>query len=293
MRQKQIIKVLIIISIFNVISMSVKFLIGYYANSSAVVADAFHSMTDLLANFIGIIALKLSYKPADDDHSFGHEKIENIASLLVSIVLIYTSITVFSGAIKGFFNPSEIDISITSIILMASTLIINISVVTYERYYGIKLKSEFLIADSKHTLSDIYITIGVVISMIALKMGLPIYLDSIISVVISILIFSSGLKIFLTSTSVLIDTSIIDNNKLEEVIYSFKDVREVHYLKNRGNQVNVYVDFHIMFDKEMSVYEAHEIVEKIEEVIKNTFDYHFIFSIHIEPYIDLYKIKGK
>ncbi len=290
MRQQQVIKVLIYISILNIVAMGIKFGIGLYINSSAVVADAFHSMTDLLANFVGIVALKLSYTPADENHGFGHEKIENVASLLISVVLVLTSIRIFSGAINSFFNPSEIRFSVVSVLLMLSTLVINFTIVIYERYSARKYQSEFLLADSSHTLSDIYITVGVIISMVLIMFGLPAYIDAIISIVISLIIFVTGVKVFLGSTFILIDTSIIDNKEIEAIINSFSEVREVHFLKNRGNQVNVYLDCHILFDKDMSVYDAHKIVDCIEQAIEEKYNYNFIFAIHIEPYIDKLKV---
>ncbi len=293
MRSKQVVNVLIIISVLNLVAILLKFGIGLYVNSSAVIADGFHSLSDLLANFVGIIAIKLSTKPADDNHGFGHEKIENLASLLISLLLIFTSGQLFLNAINNYGSNEVITISNLSLVLMAVTLVINIVIVTYEKRAGERLKSEFLISDSKHTLSDIYITIGVIINMIVIRIGFPAYIDTIVSVIIAVLILIAGLKIFFNATSILIDTSVIDNKQLEKIIYSFSEVKEVHYLKNRGNRVNIYLDFHVMFDRDMSVYDAHEIVEQIEEAIKEAFDYHFIFSVHIEPYVDQYKIKRK
>ncbi len=292
MRQKRIIKVLVVVSILNLISMGVKFVVGYSINSSAVVADAFHSMTDLLANFIGIIALRLSFVPADDNHGFGHEKIENVASLVISFILLFTSTKVFIGAIISFFNPIKLNLSLESIFIISSTLIINVIIVAYEKYSAKILKSDFLDADSNHTLSDIYITLGVIVSLITIYFGMPSYIDSIISIVISIVIFKIGIEIFLSSTKVLIDTSIIDNQKIMEIIAKYPEVKHVHYLKNRGNQVNVYLECHMLFACNMSVLDAHKVVDCIEESIKSQFDYNFIFSIHIEPYLEKFVVES-
>ncbi len=291
MRQSNVIKVLIYISVLNCIALAIKFGVGLYINSSAVVADGFHSMTDLLANFVGIIALKLSFTPADENHGFGHEKIENVASLLISVVLFFTSVRIFVGALSNIFNPVEIRFSIISVLLMLSTLVINVTIVLYERHSARKYKSEFLLADSSHTLSDIYITVGVILSMVLIMLGFPLIIDSVISIIISLIILVTAIKVFLSSTTILIDTSIIDNSEIEEIIYDFSKVKEVHFLKNRGNQVNVYLDCHILFDKDMSVQEAHTIVDCIEKRIEEKYNYNFVFAIHIEPYIDKLKVK--
>ncbi len=291
MRNKLVIRVLLLISILNFTSFFIKLVIGNYVNSGAVVADAYHSLSDLLANFVGVIAIYLSVRPADSNRHFGYEKIENLASLLISLVLFYTGINVLIKAFSGFGSPSEINISITSIILMASTLIINIFVVAYEKRQGKKLNSTFLLTDAAHTLSDVYITIGVVVNMIVIKLGFSVYIDLVVSVVISLIIIKAGLEVFLKAFSVLIDSSIIDVEELEKIIEEFDEVCEVHGLKNRGNEINVYVGAHIMFDKKLSVYHAHEVVECIEEKIRELYDYNFTFYFHIEPYIDEYKVK--
>ncbi len=291
MRNKKVIRVLLIVSVLNALSFLIKLVLGLYVGSNAVVADAIHSLGDLLANFVGIFAIYLSLKPADDNHQYGHEKIETLASLIVSFILLYTGSRVLYTAITSIGMEKQVNISWVSILIMASTLIINITVVVYESNQGKKLKSSFLITDSKHTLSDIYITLGVVASMIVMYFGFPLILDTIISIIIGLIIIKVGLGVFFKSVSVLIDSSIIEVSELENLILSFEEVKEVHYLKNRGNEINVYVEAHIMFDPEMSVYRAHDIVEEVEEMIKEAYDYNFRFYFHIEPYVDKYKLK--
>lgn len=291
MRNKLVIRVLLIVSVLNLLSFSIKLGLGIYASSNAVIADAYHSLSDLLANFVGIIAINLSFKPADHVRSYGYEKIENLASIIISFVLFFTGGRVILNAIESFSKPSDVNINLISIVIMASTLIINITVVLYEKYQGKKLKSSFLITDATHTLSDIYITFGVIANMIVISLGFPIIIDTIISVVIGFIIIKAGLKVFLKATAVLIDSSIIDVEELEKIIYSFDEVKEAHYIKNRGNEITLYVEGHIMLDHNMSVYDAHELIERIEEKISSTYEYNFRFNFHTEPYIDKYKVK--
>ncbi|MFV0424660.1 MAG: cation diffusion facilitator family transporter [Bacilli bacterium] len=291
MKNKLVIRVLLIISALNLLSFTIKFVLGLSVDSNAVIADSFHSLSDLLANFVGMFAIYLSFKPADNNRMYGYEKIENLASLIISFILFFTGSKVVYEAIKSFDSPNEVNITIVSICIMASTLIINSVVVVYETMRGRKLKSSFLLTDAKHTLSDIYITIGVVVNMIVIKMGFSLIIDLVVSIIIGLIIIKTGLEVFLKAISVLLDSSIIETNKLETIINSFDEVCEVHYLKNRGNEINVYVEGHIMFEPYMSVYSAHEVVEKIEERISETFEYNFRFYFHIEPYVDQYKIK--
>ncbi|MFV0499688.1 MAG: cation diffusion facilitator family transporter [Bacilli bacterium] len=291
MKDNKVIRVLIIISILNLLSFTIKLLVGLNINSSAVVADSFHSLSDLLANFVGIFALFLAFKPADDTHLYGHEKIENLASLIISFVLMYTGGRVIYNFVTSINSTSTVTISLGSILIIASTLIINIIVVIYETRKGKKLKSSFLVSDAKHTLSDIYITLGVLINMIMIKLGAPGLIDLIISIFIGVIIIKAGLEIFFKSVSVLIDSSIIDQVELEEFIEKINDVKEVHFLKTRGNEVNVYVEAHLMFDAKMSVYNAHEICNNIEKKVKEKYNYNFHFNFHIEPYVDKFKIK--
>ncbi len=291
MRNKLVIRVLLLVSILNVLSFSIKIILGTLIASNAVVADAYHSLSDLLSNFVGIIAITLSFKPADHVRLYGYEKIENLASLIISFVLFFTGGKVIYNAIMSINSTNEVSISVVSIIIMALTLVINTTVVVYEGRQGKKLKSSFLITDSKHTLSDIYITIGVVVNMIVIKLGFPLIIDVIVSVIIGLIILKAGFEVFFKATSVLIDSSVVEVKELEDIIESFEEVKEVHHVKNRGNEINVYVEGHIMFEENMSVYHAHEIVEEIEQAISEEYEYNFRFYFHIEPYIDQYKLK--
>lgn len=291
MRNKLVIRVLLIVSVLNLLSFSIKLGLGIYASSNAVIADAYHSLGDLLANFVGIIAIKLSYKPSDHIRSYGYEKIENLASIIISFVLFFTGIRVIKNAFVALNNPRDVNIDTISILIMASTLIINISVVAYERYQGKKLKSSFLITDSTHTLSDIYITVGVIINMIVISLGFSSKIDTIVSVAIGFIIIKAGLEIFLKATTILIDSSIIDSDELEKIISNFPEVKEVHNVKNRGNEINLYVEGHVMFDENMTVYDAHELLESIESKIRESYEYNFNFNFHVEPYINKYRVK--
>ena len=281
---KKIKNVLWIILFANVLVALLKIVIGSKIQSSSMTADGFHSLTDGTSNIIGIIGIGLAVKPKDEDHPYGHKKFETLAGLGIAMMLFFVSATIIKEAFTKFFNPTTPNISAESIIVLVVTLIINIFVTNYESRVGKDLNSDILTADAAQTRSDVFVSIGVLGTLIALKLGLPPIIDPIISLVIAGLIIHTGYEIFKDTASILVDKYVLDNNAVLELLKAFPEVKNVHRIRSRGREDDMFVDLHIMVDGGFTVNEAHALSHNIEENIKKTINENAEVIIHIEPY---------
>lgn len=282
---KKISKVLGIILIFNVIVSVTKIVVGLRTQSGSILADGFHSLSDGFNNIIGIVALFFAYRPADENHPYGHRKLEMVLSLGIGVILILLSYNLFNNTILNINDPVDINITLTSIILLAFTIIINIFVTIYELKKGKELNSSFLISDAKHTLSDVYISISVLISSIGIKyLGFSSNFDIILSFIVIIIILKTAFQVIKDAINILSDTRLIDPDQITKLIYTFSEVKDIHMIRSRGLEGYGFIDLHIMVDEDMTVKEAHKLNHDIIDLLRKNIFTELEIHIHIEPY---------
>ena len=250
----------------NIMVAVLKVAIGTIVNSASITADGLHSFTDGSSNIVGLIAIRLAARPVDEDHPYGHKKYETLASMFISIMLLLVSGKIVWDAISKLFNPVLPEISFESIGIIILTLIVNIMICLFEYRQGKKLKSEILISDSMHTKSDIFVSMGVLITIICIKLGLPAIIDSITSIVISGFIINAAYEIFTNSSNILVDKAVVDTDKIKEIVMEFSNVKDAHKIRSRGKEDDMHIDLHIMIDPQMSVQESHELIHDIERM---------------------------
>ena len=183
-----------------------------------------------------------------------------------------------------FVNPGEISITLISLISLILTIGINIFVTIYERRKGEEYNSFILISDSIHTKSDIFISVGVLISLIGIRIGLPQIIDPIISIIISLFILRASYEIFKESIGILLDKAMIGEERIIEILNTFSEIKNIHNIRSRGVENDIYVDMHIMIDANTSTEDAHKLSHNIEREIKNNINPNCQVIIHIEPY---------
>ncbi|MDO5851835.1 MAG: cation diffusion facilitator family transporter [Methanobacteriaceae archaeon] len=172
---KKVKKILIIILFLNFIVAIAKILFGLYSNTLSITTDGIHSSFDGISNIVGIVGLTFAAKPSDKEHPYGHYKIETLTSLIIVVLLFLAGYEVLTSAITKIYNPTIPDITFLSFLVMIITTLVNIGVSYYENKKGKELKSEFLIADSKHTRSDIYASCAIILGLIVMKLGYTIF----------------------------------------------------------------------------------------------------------------------
>ncbi len=286
---KKVKKVLWIILVYNFIVSFTKIIIGISIKSASMTADGFHSFSDGASNIVGIIGVSMASKPKDKKHPYGHKKFEIMASMFIGGMLLMMAFKIILDAISRFTNPVIPLITNESLLALIGTLIINIFVCIYEYKIGNKLNSHILVSDSIHTRSDILVSIGVLLSLICVKFGLSPLIDSIASLVVAGVILLSSYEIFKSTTSILVDSAIIDDKDIENIIKSIDTVRGVHNIRSRGSENDIHIDMHILVDPNTSVEDSHKLAHDIEIKIKEELNENAQVIVHIEPYYENYR----
>ena len=281
---KKVERVLFVILFANLTVALLKILIASIISSNSLMADGFHSLSDGSSNIVGLIGIRFASKPIDKEHPYGHEKFEILAGLFISAMLFYIGLKVILNTIDRIINPITPIISIESLIILIVTLCINIFVSRYEYSKGKKLNSQILICDSMHTKSDIYVSIGVLVTLVCIKLGLPPFIDSIASFAVAGFIFHAAYEIYISNSGILLDKIAVDTNEIETIVLSFNQVKNTHQIRSRGCGNALYIDMHIMTEPEMSVEKSHELIHEIEEKIKIELNKNAHVIAHIEPY---------
>ena len=265
-----------------------KLLYGKHIGSASMTADGFHSLSDGASNIIGLIAISISVRPADGNHPYGHKKFESFASIAIALLLFIVSIDILRGAIDRLSKPIIPEVTPSSFIVMGIVLFVNILVVSYENRIGRQLHSDILTSDALHTLSDIFVSISVVITLIAVRLGVT-WLDGITAMVIAGLILKSGIQILLRSSDVLCDRIIIDPSVITHFVLSIPEVKGCHKIRTRGRKDDIHIDLHLLVDNNMDVQNAHEIANHVENTLKKNIPGVSDVVVHIEPATNILK----
>lgn len=281
-RIKEINKVLWIILALNFAVSIMKLIVGYTIASASMIADGFHSFSDGSSNIVGLVGTALAAKPADEDHPYGHKKFETFTAIGIALLLFMVSTNIIKSGISKLNNPVIPRVDIYSFIVMIITMAINIFVIVYETRAGKKLHSDILVSDAIHTKSDVYVSLSVILSLIAVKLGYPI-LDPIISFIISIAIIKAAIEILLNSSKVLCDAVVVNPEDVIALVSKIEGVLDCHSVRSRGREDDFSLDLHILVDPSMPVGKSHELHHVIEDEIRKHFlGVHYI-EIHIEP----------
>ncbi|MGY3766975.1 cation diffusion facilitator family transporter [Vagococcus vulneris] len=265
-----------------------KITIGSYANSQALSADGVNNFTDTIASITVLIGLKLSRKPADNEHRYGHWKAENVASLVTSFIMVVAGFEVLSKAFKNLVHHElESPEPIAAAVGLFSAVVM-FGVYIYNTRLGKKYTSSSLVAMAKDNFSDALTSIGTAVAVFAATFKLPI-LDQITAIVIGIIILKTAYDIFKESSFYLSDGFDLDLLKqYKEEILKIPTIKEVPVLRGRLLGANIFLDITVRMDPELTVRKSHDIVDEMEKQLQQKFGI-FDIDVHVEPYEGDYK----
>ncbi|MBI4353544.1 MAG: cation transporter [Candidatus Omnitrophica bacterium] len=281
-RWRQIAAVLWVTLLLNWAVALLKLLFGWATHCMVIVADGLHSLSDGTSNIVGLVGISLSKHPADHDHPYGHRKYETFAAVVISFFLFIVSFGVLRESVLGWVRQRTPEVNAMSFALMGLTLCVNLFVVVYERRKAFALKSDLLMSDSWHTLSDVFITLSVAAALVGIRLKVP-RLDALFSFVIAFVIFSTAVRILKRGSDVLCDRAVLDTQKVEHIARRVEGVLDCHEIRTRGRVDDVYVDLHILVDPQMSVFASHGLANIIERDIKREIPGVTDVVVHVEP----------
>lgn len=290
-REKKIYRVTLMGSVVNVILLVFKFIAGILGGSAAMIADAVHSLSDFLTDIIVIAFVRISSKPEDEDHDYGHGKYETLATSIIGLALLMVGLYIFyNGArqIWDVMHGAEIEqpglvaliAAIVSILLKEWTYRFTVSV-------GKKVESQAVIANAWHHRSDALSSIGTAIGIggaILLGKGWAV-LDPVAALVVSVFIVKTALGLLSTSSGELLEKSLPKEveKKIVDIVESEPEVSEVHHLCTRRIGNNIAIEMHIRMPGDISLKDSHTRASNIERKLRQHFGEHTHINLHVEP----------
>lgn len=283
----KITKVLLVSSITNIFLSIIKILFGFIGKCNALIADGIHSLSDLSTDFVAIFGNHLSLKPADKKHPFGHGKTEYITSVIIGIVIILLGLSL----IYNIFNKEIIISNLLMILVSLFTIISKYILSSYIYKKGIEYSNNILIASGKESKADVYSSIFVLISIILMQFSNELsilkYADMFSTIIIALFIIKTGFNILKDNIGILLEEQILDKEYIKgikNIITSFNEIIEIKdlYILRYGPYYKL-VSNVIM--KDLSLTDAHKIIDEIEKKLKEKDDKIKYVFIHMEPQI--------
>ncbi|MDY7024482.1 MAG: cation diffusion facilitator family transporter, partial [Cyanobacteriota bacterium] len=282
-------KVLILTLILNLVVMAIKTVLGLLTGSLSLLADALHSVTDGANNVIGLVANQFASPEPDREYPYGHQKFDALGALAVTVFLSIASFEIVTGAIERIFGEGNpVKISSVELWILLIVLGINIFVAYYERYMGQRLGSALLVADAKHTMSDIWTTLMVIAGLIGVWLGrkynLPKLqaLDVVMAFPVAVLVFHSAWEILQENLPWLTDRMAIPPEKIRALAMRVPGVVNCHNIASRGVVGRqTFIEMHMIVDAK-DVETAHKITEEVEAQLEKYFS-PVRTVIHVEP----------
>ena len=290
-REKEIYKVTLWGSFVNFLLLVFKFVAGFVGNSAAMIADAVHSLSDFITDIIVIVFVRVSSKPKDEDHHYGHGKYETLATATIGIILFAVGVGILVNAVESiidFYNGKQLSApNVWALGAAAISIIFKEALYQYTVYKGKDLNSKAVMANAWHHRSDAFSSIGTLVGISgAMFLGDKWrVLDPIAAFLVSLFIIKVAVELTKASLEELLEKSLPKKTveKILSIINSFPEVQSPHNLRTRHIGSNIAIEFHIRMDGNLSLNEVHEITKRIENALKTEFGPMTHIGIHMEP----------
>ncbi len=269
--------------ICNLFLFGLKFAVGLFINSIAVISDAFNNLSDMGTSVITILGAKLSNRPPDQEHPHGHGRYEYIASLIVSFVIFAVGIELLRNSFGKIVNPEKVVFKLTSIMILMSSILVKVWMFLYNKYIGKTINSCVMRATAYDSLNDVYATSGVILGTIVGRfVNFPV--DGVMGLIISGLIIYTGFSTAKDSVHLLLgaspDPEIIE--KINKLVLDNKNIKGAHDLKIHDyGPGRVTASIHAEVSENVSIVDIHSEIDKIELKVKEELGIDMV--IHMDP----------
>ena len=264
-----------------------KLIAGLLASSGAMISDAIHSASDVLSTIIVIIGVKISGKASDEDHPYGHDRFECVASIILAILLGVTGVGIGLTGVQKLIAGHYDTLAIPGILALAAaviSIVVKEIMYWYTRNAAKKINSGALMADAWHHRSDALSSVGSFVGILGARMGFPM-LDPLASVVICLFVVKAAVDIFRDAISKMTDKSCDQEtvNEMHDCIMNIQGVEEIDLLKTRSFGSKYYVDIEISADGNKKLWETHAIAENVHQAIEHQFPLVKHCMVHVNP----------
>lgn len=271
----------------NIFLSILKVVAGILAHSSAMISDAIHSASDVFSTVVVMIGVKLASKESDKEHPYGHERLECVAAIVLSMVLFITGLGIGVDAGKTILHGNKEDIPVPGMLALIAAVVSIVSkeaMYWYTRYHAQKIDSGALMADAWHHRSDSFSSIGALIGIAGARLGFPV-MDSIASLVIFVFIAKAAYDIFKDAMDKMVDHCCDEQTEQEiyDCVMKHEKVMGIDLLQTRIFGNKIYVDVEIQVNGSYTLWEAHTIAEEVHEEIERTFPKVKHIMVHVNP----------
>lgn len=288
---RMIYKITLVGSVVNLLLVIIKFIGGTIGRSSALLADAVHSLSDFLTDIIVIVFVRIAGKPQDETHDYGHGKYETLATIIIGLILLFVGIKLcvdnallISRAVRGEVLPRP---EIIALIVAAISIVAKEALYHYSVIRGRSINSKALVANAWHHRSDALSSIGTLVGIAgAMFLGERWrILDPIAAVVISALIIKVAVQIMKPCVDELLERSLPPETEREisNIMLSTPGVRAMHHLRTRRIGNNIAIEAHIKMDGGITLTDAHEIASEVERELRQKYGSETHIGLHMEP----------
>jgi cation diffusion facilitator family transporter len=274
--------VVVRVLVLNLAVAAAKIVYGAISGTISILSDGFHSLADSASNVVALVGIRLSSRPPDLDHPYGHQKYEPIATVPIVGFMMVMSVGVVYAAIGRMREGTAPEVPPLSFIVMLATLAVNTFVVVYERRAARRYGSMILAADSSHTLSDIFTSLAVIAALVGVRLGMPI-LDPIAALVVAGFIAYAGFSIATEAAHILSDRIAIAEEEVRTIVMSMPVVLGCHQIRTRGTSNHVFLDLHIWLEPSMRLDNAHAVSHEVKDRLMKRYPQIADAVIHIEP----------
>jgi cation diffusion facilitator family transporter len=270
-----------LVLVLNLLVAGAKLLVGWMTASISMIADGFHSLTDSASNVIGLVGVSWASHPPDEDHPYGHWKIETFAALLIGGLLAMTSWEVLKSSISRWVSGGAPEVGVLSFSVMGCTLLVNLAVSFIERRAGRRLGSDLLQADAAHTRSDVYVSLGVIASLVAARFGYP-QADALAALIITGFIARAAFEVVQRAAGSLVDAAVVPPERIRQVALAVPGVVGTHKVRSRGGPGGNHADLHIQVNPELPIDRAHVVGHLVADRLAGELGLEDVV-VHVEP----------
>lgn len=271
--------------ISNLILCIIKIVLGIITASVSILADGINNLTDAGSSIITLIGFKLSSAPADDDHPYGHERIEYITGMIISFLILIIGFTLGKESVmKIISHENKSNITLLTFVIMVISIIIKFWQSQFYKGMATEIDSETLKASSKDSLNDCISTSAVLVGLILLKVTGLYWIDGVVGILVAILIFISGIKMVIETMNPLIGSmpSLEEVKQISDKILSYDGVLGIHDLMiHKYGSCTAFATVHIEVDSAVDVLTSHDIIDNIERDVKESLNIHL--TAHLDP----------
>ncbi len=266
--------------------MAVKFVAFYFTNSAAILSDALESIINVVAAGFALGSILVAAKRPDPSHPYGHGKVEYFSAGFEGALIVLAALGIFYAAWPRLLHPQAIPKLEKGTLLVLGAAVVNLVLGAILLIVGRRTKSIVLVADGKHILTDVYTTIGVVLGLVGVYFTGWNWLDGAVAILVGLNILVTGARLVHQAGSALMDTS--DPELLEEICQVIAGHRrpmwiDIHQLRARRSGTHVFIDFHLILPRDLSLEASHDEVKKLEKILNDYFQGQADILIHADP----------